>query len=276
MIRDMGIEARPGKFIRDSAIGAGAAFAVGLPVVNYENTSRAISALKGRKVDYVGVGDLESGKYTFGAIAVPGAGSNVLSEGIYEPNGHGRIRLEGAAIAYAMGAAPIIILLHGEGHPNIAESNRDYLQAMYAKHRTRTGNIPEWLIIDEATSINTSQDMEQLSKMREEYGNKPVLIVTSNFHTNRAALLARAHGVTAGTIAAEDLVLSRDPHRAPEIDDLYGTPEMAYLKRKEKIEIAGSIWDPRARAWTALRELDNVLRRFTQRVKVNSKISAGV
>jgi uncharacterized SAM-binding protein YcdF (DUF218 family) len=259
------VENRVGGFIKDAALAGGAA-AVALPFADIGNTTRVITALRGGRIDSVSVPDLERCTSKFGAIVVPGAGSKVIAEGVFVPNTHGRIRFDAAAIAYARGYAPKIIILHGEGHRNIPPSNKDYLQEAFTRY-TGGNNIPESAIVDETTTRNTAEDMEQLAKLRREYAGKRVLIITSEFHTNRSALLARAYEVPAKTISAESIVLSEEPEREQEFHDIYGTPEMQYLRRKEAIEIAGSIWDHKAKAWTALRIVDNERRRFTYKLK---------
>jgi uncharacterized SAM-binding protein YcdF (DUF218 family) len=228
---------------------AGALTALGIilpPVLHFENTVRIIGTLSGAEVDCIGGVQPQDSKYKADAIVVPGAGIVREKDGTLEPNEYGRIRLEAAAIAFFNKEAPLIILLDGKtGSDDEQPAPVKYLQKMYTALNNGKDLIPEDALIVENKSVNTATNMQELTKIAEQKSIQLVLVVTNDFHRDRATLLACANGLAAVSVSAEDTVIANSPERKTEVEKIRkrGDDE----NRKEIPEVISQLWSPKGR-----------------------------
>jgi uncharacterized SAM-binding protein YcdF (DUF218 family) len=170
----MGERVNRRQFIRFAGYGL-AAYVVGRPLWQLEQTTRIIRALAGQPVDCSG--NPEQGReYPYDVIAVPGSGIVSDENGGYIPDAHSRLRLEGAAIVYEQQQAPNIVLLNGMPYPpNDGMREKEYIQH-YAAGALGI-DIPDDAIILEQQSINTATNFSQLRTMLDNIGLHRSLVV---------------------------------------------------------------------------------------------------
>lgn len=229
------------------------------PLSDLDNTLRVYAAIFGGTVDCPIDRESDS-TYPYGVIAVPGGGIELTAEGEYRPNIFERLRLEGAAIAYLEHAAPKVILLDGAMDPRVDPSiNKTYLQEAVKRLSGGQSELPDDAVSIEHTTINTATNMEELARLVAASQENRVLIVTNRFHRLRTALLACANGMSAITVAAEERIIKKYPGRAAALNDLYRSPEVQAMARKEEAEILWQLFDPRARVPTLLKQLQILL-----------------
>ena len=114
-----------------------------------------------------------------------------------------RYRCEAALEAWREGLAPAIIVCGAQGGDEPmpeAIAMRDWLMAQ---------GVPEANIVLEGASFNTEQNLENAKALMDERGWKSAVVVTSDYHLQRALWLARDAGIDACGIPAES------PHPLP-------------------------------------------------------------
>lgn len=212
---------------------------IGKPfLVDRENTNLALEALKGNRIECANGVESVDPRYPFDAIVVPGAG--IIGD---NPSSFGKLRLEGAAYAYKLGLAPIIILNEGKMKPGEEQVDKNYLQKFY---RELTGkDLSDDKIIIETKSINTATNKKETKKILLELGIRKVIDLTNEFHGKRSALHGCAWGIAVFPISVEDLIISQNPLRAQEIKTIYESDAMRMIKMKEYLELVEGIWDGR-------------------------------
>lgn len=214
-------------------LAAIAAIALAVPIGNFDNTMRVGEALLANTTgcgDGVGPNDQN---YPFDAIAVPGAGVSLETDGSHLPTGDGQTRLRAAAVAFSEGMAPRIILLAGAGDPGISEA--------YLRKLTDNSEIPNGAILVEGNSTNTATNMRELRRIVDEHQIKKVAMVTNMYHGLRSVLLSCANGVATFLLPAED-VLAEDSRGIP-----------AAVRWKERLAVFSQLWDPTGEIQTLLR-----------------------
>ena len=108
-----------------------------------------------------------------------------------------RYRCESALAAWEQGLAPFLIVCGAQGTDEpVAEA-----EAMRAWLTER--GVPEENIVLEADSYNTEQNLENAHALMQARGWESAIVVTSDYHLERALWIARDAGVEASGIAAE-------------------------------------------------------------------------
>lgn len=107
-------------------------------------------------------------------------------------------RLDAALEAWEKRQVPIVTCgAQGSNEPAPeAYVMRDYLMAK---------GVPEEMILTEAASFNTRQNIRHAAELLEGQGAATVLIVTSDYHLPRALALAEDEGLTAAGLGAATL-----------------------------------------------------------------------
>ena len=114
-----------------------------------------------------------------------------------------RYRCEAALAAWREGLAPALIVCGAQGGDEPmpeAIAMRDWLMAQ---------GVPEEAILVEGASFNTEQNLDNARALMDERGWKSAIVVTSDYHLQRALWLARDAGIDACGIPAES------PHPLP-------------------------------------------------------------
>ena len=108
-----------------------------------------------------------------------------------------RYRCEAALAAWREGLAPSLIVCGAQGKDEPmreAEAMRGWLMAQ---------GVPEAAIVAEGASFNTEQNLQNARALMDERGWKSAIVVTSDYHLQRALWLARDAGIEACGIPAE-------------------------------------------------------------------------
>ena len=114
-----------------------------------------------------------------------------------------RYRCESALAAWQEGLAPALIVCGAQGGDEPmpeAIAMRDWLMAQ---------GVPEEAILVEDASFNTEQNLDNARALMDKRGWKSAVVVTSDYHLQRALWLARDAGIDACGIPAES------PHPLP-------------------------------------------------------------
>ena len=114
-----------------------------------------------------------------------------------------RYRCESALAAWREELAPALIVCGAQGGDEPmpeAIAMRDWLMAQ---------GVPEEAILVEGASFNTEQNLDNARALMDERGWKSAIVVTSEYHLQRALWLARDAGIDACGIPAES------PHPLP-------------------------------------------------------------
>ena len=108
-----------------------------------------------------------------------------------------RYRCESALAAWKEGLAPFLIVCGAQGADEpVAEAKA--MRAWLVQH-----GVPEKSVVLEADSYNTEQNLQNAAALMRERGWESAVVVTSDYHLERALWLARDAGIRAGGIAAE-------------------------------------------------------------------------
>ena len=108
-----------------------------------------------------------------------------------------RYRCESALAAWKEGLAPFLIVCGAQGADEpVAEA--EAMRAWLVQH-----GVPEKSVVLEADSYNTEQNLQNAAALMRERGWESAVVVTSDYHLERALWLARDAGIRAGGIAAE-------------------------------------------------------------------------
>ena len=108
-----------------------------------------------------------------------------------------RYRCEAALAAWREGLAPVLIVCGAQGKDEPmpeAVAMRDWLAAQ---------GVPQEAIVLEDASFNTEQNLKNARALMDERGWTSAIVVTSDYHLQRALWLARDAGIEASGIAAE-------------------------------------------------------------------------
>ena len=114
-----------------------------------------------------------------------------------------RYRCESALAAWREGLAPAIIVCGAQG------GDEPMPEAVAMRGWLAAQGVPEVNIVLEDASFNTEQNLENAKALMDERGWKSAVVVTSDYHLQRALWLARDAGIDACGIAAES------PHPLP-------------------------------------------------------------
>ena len=108
-----------------------------------------------------------------------------------------RYRCEAALEAWREGLAPAIIVCGAQG------GDEPMPEAVAMRGWLAAQGVPEANIVLEDASFNTEQNLENAKALMDERGWKSAVVVTSDYHLQRALWLARDAGIEASGIAAE-------------------------------------------------------------------------
>ena len=163
--------------------------------------------------------------------------------------------MEAAAIKYIQKQAPIIILLDGKLEDS-GDSliSKQYLQNKVKKLSQGTILLPDESVIIENISVNTATNMKQLRKLVDLHHLQQVLLITNNFHADRAEIHACAFGINALSLPAENIIIDQFPERQSELDLFYQGQPIDKIKEKEFLGIAVSFFDPNGALSTRIKE----------------------
>lgn len=215
------------------------------PLSDLDHTSRVLAAARGQEVSCYEPIYAEQDDYPYDAIVVPGGGAQMSPEGYVVPSDFEQIRLEAAAIAFTKKIAPKLILLDGAMDPQVDPSmNRRYLQNKILSLSEGTIVLPDDSVIVENNSINTATNMRALSELAALHDMRTFFLITNVFQLVRAEIFACAYGNNAYPAAAEGIIADFDPARKAGFDQLYASPSMIPIIRKEEVGIAVSLYDP--------------------------------
>ena len=119
-----------------------------------------------------------------------------------EPDGsispHLRARMDAALALYRQGLAPLLLVSGGAVRTALPEA------AVMRQYALRQG-VPDDALLLEDRSRNTLENMKFSHALLQERDVRQVLVVTTRFHTRRAAILARRFlRLPAQIIAADD------------------------------------------------------------------------
>ena len=114
-------------------------------------------------------------------------GARVWKDG--KPSDALTYRLDSAIEAYEQGLAKNIIVCGAQG------SNEPATEASVMKKVLTDAKIPEEAIFMDEKSYNTEQNLENAKAIMDENGFKSAIIITSDYHVERAMWLAKDAGI---------------------------------------------------------------------------------
>ena len=114
-------------------------------------------------------------------------GARVWKDG--KPSDALTYRLDSAIEAYEKGLANHIIVCGAQG------SNEPATEASVMKKVLLDAGIPEEAVFTEENSFNTEQNLENAKGIMDENGFKSAIIITSDYHVERALWLAKDAGI---------------------------------------------------------------------------------
>lgn len=221
------------------------AIALALPTTQPANTAFILESLIKNRADCSTNISASTPGYLFDGAFMPAAGVIRNPDGTIEPSAEGKTRLE--AVAFAVSTkrlAPMIFLL---GESKGESVDREYLRQI-------APDIPDEVIQEEDGSVNTTTNMEGGAKIAQEKGMKRFAIVTSASHLLRATVLACTHGLAAAPFSAEQLLIEKDPQRAPALDKMNSSLRKFFTRIKETLEVLWMLEDPKGDSLTWLRK----------------------
>lgn len=116
-------------------------------------------------------------------------GARVMDEG--GPSATLENRLDTALAAYGAGLAPAIIVCGAQGHDE-PDTEANVMAAYLLAH-----GVPDSAIFKEDASYNTVQNLQGAKAIMEQQGFESALIVTNDYHMQRALWIARDQGLPA-------------------------------------------------------------------------------
>jgi vancomycin permeability regulator SanA len=232
--------------------GSAVLLTIGLPLGHLATTERVYTALTGGSVD-CSHGE-HTGKYPYGIIAVPGAGGYVDGNGQFQPNNFEERRLITAALVDPNDAAPIILL--GEPESTRGEDKK-YLQDQVIKLSDGKVELPDEKVYIDTNSINTATNMDALKAFMKKHGIENALIVTDEFHINRALILACGDGIDAEGLSVEVAIKNYDPELYPLIEKQDESEQVRDLVRLERLKVFLLAYDPNDVISTVIKRIEN-------------------
>lgn len=128
------------------------------------------------------------------ADAIIVLGAKIQPDGT--PSNTLRYRLDAARCAFECGYAGRIIVTGGQGR----DENEPEASAM-KRYLVREG-IPADSVFEETTSKNTIENLKNAKAIMDEKGLETVLIATTDYHMDRALVIAKRLSVSAGALPA--------------------------------------------------------------------------
>ncbi len=209
------------------------------PILDLNNTSRALRAMTGAKVD-CSSGEPADRFHNFDVIAVYGAGTDGEQPGTFQKG-----RLDAAAAAFVENLATKIVLLDGGGQQAV-EMSLNYLQAKVAEFSGGKRTLKKSSVHEIPGSINTASNTRDLEEYMESNGLKKALGITDNFHSPRVAVLDCNYGANSQIMTVEEFAPEYYPYNIPDINARNRSLEMQFTRVGEELKIASLIWDPLA------------------------------
>lgn len=214
-----------------------------LPIKNHESTTRVIQALSGQKVD-CSYGEATGNSYSSDLIAVFGAGTSTDEFGNLQPNSFQIGRMQAAAEAYARGLAPKILLIDGI-EPSILKSVKTYLQLAVSFFSEGKVSLPRSAVSLLTDSMNTASNVRDLKDYMNDADMERVVLITDEFHSQRAEILACNYGINSQMKTVEEMVEK----------DQDSSMKMQVLAIKENFEIVLLAYDPKGYLPTSIKQL---------------------
>lgn len=243
---------RPGW--RKVAIAGSLALLTFSPLLNLPVTVRVADALAGKSVD-CSSGELTNAPYPYGVIAVPGAGGEIDGNGQPQPNTFENRRLTAAALAYINGFAPQVILLDGPG--SLGETDKEYLQNQVWTLSGGKKELPGGSVFLDSVSVNTATNMDVLKAFMEKYGLSNALIVTDQFHLDRAMIMACIKKINSKGLSVESLAKMYNKAFSEIVQEEDGEDVVKSLTESERLKILWLPYDPDWLIPTAIKETFN-------------------
>lgn len=225
-------------------------------VAHLPTTSLVLESLIKGRADCSGMMNPTATNFPFDAIVVPGAGIIRTSDGTIQPSIDGQMRLDAAAVRFLQGEAPRIILLSGVIEPEYdILTSRRFLQRTGGQSENGSWSIPDSAILEEANSVNTATNMEQLKNIVEQEKLGRLKLITNTYHLVRAGILACLRGVAISSESAEEILVEQDPKRIPFINEKYNSGGMFITRLKEYMETMWLLWDNNSSVTTFFRRI---------------------
>jgi len=224
--------------------------AVGLPLLNHVTSERVMQISLGKDIQCTDMS--ESAPQTSGladAIVVLGAGLKSNDDGTWEPNSFESQRLNAGAGLYVAGyldGQGKVVLLDGR-LPDGAQADVDkrYFVQRVDNNSHGTVQVEESDVIVDTASVNTATGMDVLKNLADANKWDVIIVVTDEFHKNRAIEDALERGLCIKVITVEEYVSWFDPASREQIEQRNASSGMQLREIKENIGLLLHMYDPK-------------------------------